>query len=121
MRAGAPRNGPTLEELQTGAPPEQILALSVFHVRFFSSPDFVFDGIFLLPSSLRVILCHHHEVESAVLPIFHGFQIRTRDIFPMLGEFPRLPCLLALCAADSSVILYQVRDFDFPVPSQIFP
>jgi hypothetical protein len=103
-----------LEDLVSDALAEQQLPLSAFHLRFSESPDISFHSIAILPSNLKVVLCEYDGIESAILPVFHDFQIQSVDILPLLEQYSHLQCLLALCAPDSSIILYQLRDFEFP-------
>jgi hypothetical protein len=108
------RHFPAVEVLIDQAIPSQLSALSSFHLFVSESDQFRYESTLLLSNGLKVISGDYLGSESLFLPLFHGFPSTAQVLSEFLDLRGNRRTFLALCAADSSVILYEISDFQFP-------
>jgi hypothetical protein len=105
---------PTVGALLEGSPPAQRLALSAFHLFASASDRLAYESSAVLPSGLKAAIARYANQEAVVLPLFHGYPVPSETLSELLDLAAGRRAFLALCASDSSVILYEISDFEFP-------
>jgi hypothetical protein len=102
-----------MEDLTLDCIPEQRLALSIFGIHFFGDGRFVFERVKVIDNGIRIVLAEWCGSKVIFLPVFHDFPLAWRVLLQLWDEAEDRKRLLAMCASDASVILYQISDFDF--------
>jgi hypothetical protein len=110
----SPDDFPSIDEFRRDSIPSQFSALSSFHLFASTSNDFSYESLLVLSNGLKAILCRYLGHDSLILPLFHGYPSNSDNLPELLNLAGDRSAILALCAADSSVILYALSDFEFP-------
>jgi hypothetical protein len=106
---------PIIDAFLDGAVPAQRLALSAFHLFASASDRLAYDSSVTLPCGFKSIVSHYMGQDAIILPLFHGYPASSELLAELLNVGAGRRALLALCASDSSVILYEISDFAFSV------
>lgn len=74
--------------------------------------DFKFVKFLYLNSGFIAIKCNINSLDRICFPIYHDNPINMQEVLCLLDQID-LPCFLALCAPDGSVVIYKTSNVDF--------